>query len=63
MRLAKRGLAKPGDTPEAGDLFAIVKIVMPPILSAREKELYAQLAEAALFNPRKHFTEEPVHAN
>ncbi len=67
LRLGKRGLPKPGGGagtgPEAGDLFAIVKIVMPSTLDEREKALYKQLAEGSTFNPRSHFTEEAANAN
>jgi curved DNA-binding protein len=63
LRLGKRGLPKPGDGAEAGDLFAIVKIVMPPALDEREKALYKQLAEGSTFNPRSHFTKEAANAN
>ncbi len=63
LRLGKRGLPKPGGGAEAGDLFAIVKIVMPPTLDEREKALYTQLAEGSTFNPRIHFTREAANAN
>lgn len=65
LRLGKRGLPKPGGGAgaEAGDLFAIVKIVMPPMLDEREKALYKQLAEGSTFNPRSHFTKEAANAN
>lgn len=58
LRLAKRGLPKPGDE---GDLFAIVQIAVPPAASDRERELYTQLAAASTFNPRAHFGEEVSH--
>ena len=63
LRLGKRGLPKPGGGTEAGDLFVIVKIVMPSTLDEREKALYKQLAEGSTFNPRSHFTEEAANAN
>lgn len=50
MRLAKRGL--PGSGTSAGDLFAIVSIEVPRHASARERELFSQLAEASSFDPR-----------
>ncbi len=53
LRLAGRGLPKPHEG--AGDLFAIVQIVVPTVLSEREKALYKELAEASSFNPRGHF--------
>ena len=65
LRLGKRGLPKPGGgvDAEAGDLFAIVKIVIPPTLDEREKTLFQSLAEGSTFNPRSHFTEEVANAS
>jgi curved DNA-binding protein len=54
LRLAGRGLPRPGGG--AGDLFAVVQIVVPTTLSERERELYGELAEAAA-NPRRKFPE------
>jgi curved DNA-binding protein len=53
LRLGKKGLPKPGGG--EGDLYAIVQIVNPTVLSDREQELFKQLAEASAFNPRGHF--------
>lgn len=61
MRLAKRGLPKP-DAGE-GDLFAVVKIVMPPELSEREQTLFKELADASTFNPRNPLFNEADHAH
>jgi curved DNA-binding protein len=55
LRLARRGLPKPGSE---GDLYALVQIAVPPALSAREAELYRQLAAESRFDPRAHFTQE-----
>ena len=69
LRLAKRGLPKPGSAEEgkaageAGDLFAMVKIVMPPTISEREKVLFKEIAEASTFNPRSHFVDEAANAS
>ena len=63
LRLGKRGLPKPGSGAEAGDLFAIVKIVMPATIDEREKALFKQLAEGATFNPRSHFVKEAANAD
>ena len=41
-----------GGGPAAGDLFAVVRIVVPAALSRREKELFEQLAAASTFKPR-----------
>jgi curved DNA-binding protein len=53
LRLAGRGLPRPGGG--AGDLFALVVIVLPPALSDRERELMKELAESSSFDPRAHF--------
>jgi curved DNA-binding protein len=53
LRLAKKGLAKPGGG--EGDLYAIVQIANPTALSDRERELYAELAKVSRFDPRGHF--------
>ncbi|MEP7156820.1 MAG: DnaJ C-terminal domain-containing protein [Betaproteobacteria bacterium] len=63
LRLAKRGLPKPGAGNESGDLFAIVKIVMPPNIGEREQALYKEIGELSKFNPRTHFPGEHAHAN
>ena len=60
LRLGKRGLPKPGGG--EGDLFALVKIIMPPELSEREKALFKELAEGSSFNPRRHLIEEAANA-
>jgi curved DNA-binding protein len=56
LRLAKRGLPKPHEG--EGDLFAIVQIVVPTVLSERERALFKQLADGSTFNPRGHFAQE-----
>lgn len=61
LRLGKRGLPKPGGG--EGDLFAIVKIVMPPELTAREQAVFKELADGSTFNPREHFNKEATNAN
>jgi len=55
LRLAGRGLPKPRGG--AGDLYAIVQIVVPTHPSEHEKELYRKLAEETTFDPRSHFKE------
>jgi curved DNA-binding protein len=61
LRLGKRGLPKPkgGD----GDLYAIVQIVVPTVVSDAERALYQQLAERSTFNPRAHYAQEPANAS
>ena len=52
LRLAGRGLPLPQGG--AGDLHAIVEIVLPPELTERERALYTELAAASTFDPRRH---------
>ena len=61
LRLPRRGLPKPKDG--QGDLFAIVQIVVPSILSEPERALYRQLAEVSAFDPRAHFAQEAGSAH
>ncbi|MCR4331323.1 MAG: J domain-containing protein [Sulfuricaulis sp.] len=56
LRLARRGLPKP--TSGEGDLYAIVQIVVPTVLSERERALFKELADGSTFNPRGHFERE-----
>ena len=56
MRLAKRGLPKP--TSGAGDLYAVVQIAVPTVLTEREKALFKELAAGSTFNPRGHFEKD-----
>ena len=53
FRLAGKGLARPNGG--AGDLYAVLNIVVPGTLSEREKKLYEELREASRFNPRSRF--------
>jgi curved DNA-binding protein len=48
LRLKGRGI--PGKTP--GSLFAVLKIVIPPVETDRARELYQQLAREIDYNPR-----------
>lgn len=48
LRLKGRGI--PGK--RAGDLFAVLKIVIPPVETEKTRELYEQLAREANFDPR-----------
>lgn len=56
LRLARRGLPRPHDG--EGDLYAIVQIVVPAVLSERERALFKELADGSAFNPRGHFEPE-----
>ncbi|MCU0760657.1 MAG: DnaJ domain-containing protein [Steroidobacteraceae bacterium] len=53
LRLAGRGLPMP--RAGAGDLYAIVQVVVPTVLDGRERQLFEQLAAASRFEPRSHF--------
>ena len=50
LRLKGQGMPQPGGRP--GDLFARVKIMVPPHLTDRERELFEQLKSASTYNPR-----------
>ncbi len=54
FRLKGKGLPALGAHP-AGDQIATVRIVLPRLLTAREKELYTQLAALRRDDPRKGF--------
>jgi curved DNA-binding protein len=56
LRLAKRGLPRPNGS--AGDLFALVQIAVPTVLTDRERALFKELADSSTFNPRGHFERE-----
>jgi curved DNA-binding protein len=51
LRVRGRGLPARGDA-EAGDLYVIARVQVPKELSAKEKELWEQLARTSNFNPR-----------
>ena len=55
LRLSRRGLPKPREG--AGDLYAVVQIVLPAELSEHERTLFKQLADGSRFDPRSHFRE------
>ena len=50
LRLKGQGMPQPGGRP--GDLFARVKIMVPPRLSDRERELFEQLKRTSAYDPR-----------
>jgi len=60
LRLANRGLPKQFDG--NGDLFAIVQVVVPRVITEQERSLYKTLAEVSAYNPRRHFKLEKTHA-
>ncbi|HEV7811371.1 MAG TPA: DnaJ C-terminal domain-containing protein [Leifsonia sp.] len=50
LRLKGQGMPQPGGKP--GDLFAKVKIMVPPHLTDRARELFEQLQRESSYNPR-----------
>ncbi len=50
LRLKGKGLRKKGGS--RGDMYAVVKIVVPKKLSAAERELYEKLSKSGSFKPR-----------
>ena len=50
QRLRLKGRGIPGKP--AGDLYAVVKIVVPPVESERLRELYEELSRESRFDPR-----------
>jgi len=50
LRLKGQGMPQPGGKP--GDLFAKVKIMVPPHLTDRERELFEQLKRESAYDPR-----------
>jgi curved DNA-binding protein len=59
LRLGGRGLKRSGAA--AGNLYALVQIVVPSVVDERARAQYKQLAEISNFNPRAHFETEAVH--
>ena len=51
LRLAGRGLPNPRGKP--GDLLAEARVMVPPKLSGKERDLFEQLATVSDFDPRK----------
>jgi curved DNA-binding protein len=52
-RLRLRGQGMPDPAGHPGDLFAEIKIMVPPRLSDRERELFSELATSSTFDPRR----------
>ncbi len=55
-RLRLRGQGMPDPAGHPGDLFAEIKIMVPPRPSDRERELFAELAASSTFDPRRGAT-------
>ena len=51
LRLAGRGVKPPGKA--AGDLYAVVRIVVPEKISKNEREIYERLSRESNFKPRQ----------
>ncbi len=51
-RLRLRGQGMPGAGGSAGDLYAVIKIVVPKKLSKQERKHFQALAETSKFDPR-----------
>ncbi len=51
LRLRGQGLPNPAGTP--GDLYAEVKVTVPPRLTERERELFEELAKVSTFDARR----------
>ena len=51
LRLRGQGLPNPRGTP--GDLFAEIKVMVPPKLGRRERQLFEELARVSAFDPRR----------
>ncbi|MBI3373088.1 MAG: DnaJ domain-containing protein [Betaproteobacteria bacterium] len=55
LRLAGKGMTKPHGA--AGDLYAVLSIAVPSVLSESERKLFEELRSASRFNPRGHFAQ------
>jgi curved DNA-binding protein len=52
-RLRLRGQGMPNRTGTPGDLYAEVKVMVPPTLTERERELFEELAKVSTFDARR----------
>ena len=59
LRLAGKGL--PRRTEGAGDLYGVLQIVTPTVLSEKEKDLFRDLAATSTFDPRAHLLGDSNH--
>ncbi len=55
LRLAGKGMTRPHGA--AGDLYAVLSIAVPSVLSESERKLFEELRIASRFNPRGHFAQ------
>ncbi|MDH4190381.1 MAG: molecular chaperone DnaJ, partial [Betaproteobacteria bacterium] len=54
LRLSGKGMPRPGGG--AGDLYAVLALTVPSVLSDRERKLFEELRTVSGFNPRGHFS-------
>ncbi|MFN9646118.1 MAG: DnaJ C-terminal domain-containing protein [Cyanobacteriota bacterium] len=59
LRLSGKGL--PRRSEGAGDLYGVLQIVTPTVLSAKEQELFRELAATSTFDPRAHLLGDSNH--
>ena len=59
LRLTGRGMVRADG--KAGNLYAIVKIVVPTVVDDAQRASWRKLAEASTFAPRAHFEREATH--
>ncbi|MEB3316627.1 MAG: DnaJ C-terminal domain-containing protein [Cyanobacteriota bacterium] len=59
LRLAGKGLPRRSDG--AGDLYGVLQIVTPTVLSEKEKALFRDLAATSTFDPRAHLLGDSNH--
>jgi curved DNA-binding protein len=54
LRLKGKGLARAaGANAPSGDLYAVVQIMVPPTVTAQERQLYQTLADTCTYHPRE----------
>lgn len=53
LRLGGKGLPRPAGG--AGDLYAVLSVTVPSVLSERERKLFEALRDESKFDPRGHF--------
>jgi curved DNA-binding protein len=59
LRLSGKGL--PRRSEGAGDLYSVLQIVTPTVLSAKEQDLFRELAATSTFDPRAHLLGDSNH--
>jgi curved DNA-binding protein len=59
LRLAGKGLPRRDDG--AGDLYCVLQIVTPTVISEKEKDLFRDLSATSTFDPRAHLLGDSHH--